>query len=73
MPRAPGTHTAKRPPASGSRKHHQNGKVGLVCYFEADTFDVLRARAVRENTSVAEQIRTLVEWGLESSKEGGQC
>lgn len=34
--------------------------------FDAETFQALRARAFREKTSVAEQVRKLVEWGLEA-------
>lgn len=45
------------------------GRVSLVVTFDAGTFGIMRRRALAENTSVGEQVRTLVEWGLESAKE----
>ncbi len=41
----------------------------IVCAFDHDTFDAIRARAVREGTSFAEQVRLLCEWGLEAGKD----
>ncbi|WP_398471516.1 hypothetical protein [Tardiphaga sp.] len=38
----------------------------VVCGFDQETFQVIRDRAVKENTSFAEQVRLLVEWGLEA-------
>ena len=40
--------------------------VKLVCAFDEEKFQVIRALAVKNGTSVAEQVRTLVEWGLEA-------
>jgi hypothetical protein len=40
----------------------------VVCAFDDETFDQVRARAVRDQTSFAEQVRQLVEWGLEADK-----
>jgi hypothetical protein len=34
--------------------------------MDEETFDEIRRRAIRENTSVAQQIRLLIEWGLEA-------
>jgi hypothetical protein len=34
--------------------------------LDQDTFAIVKARAVRERTSLAEQVRLLVEWGLEA-------
>jgi len=39
--------------------------VKIVCAFDVETFDDIRKRAVKAETSVAEQVRKLVEWGLE--------
>lgn len=38
----------------------------LVCNFDIETWQIIRDRAVKEKTSVAEQVRKLVEWGLEA-------
>lgn len=38
----------------------------VVVGFDQETFQVIRDRAVKENTSFAEQVRLLVEWGLEA-------
>lgn len=35
--------------------------------LDVETFQTIRARAWREQTSVAEQVRLLVEWGLEAA------
>jgi hypothetical protein len=49
------------------------GKFGeqlrINCLFDPDTFEELKQRAYKEKTSMAEQIRLMVEWGLESAKE----
>ena len=34
--------------------------------FDSETFDEIRKRAIKEGTSFAEQVRILVEWGLEA-------
>jgi hypothetical protein len=38
----------------------------VVCLFDDETFDAIRSRAIAKETSFAEQIRLLVEWGLEA-------
>jgi len=43
------------------------GYVQHVCRFEQETFDALRAMAVRDGISLSEAIRIAVEWGLESA------
>lgn len=53
----------KRPAAKGLRKG--NG-IQLICLFDPETFAAVRARAVAAGSSVADQIRLLVEWGLEA-------
>ena len=40
----------------------------IVVAFPAETFEEVRARAVKHNTSFAEQVRLLVEWGLEADR-----
>lgn len=38
----------------------------IVIRFDRDTFDEIRARAVKEQTSFSEQVRKLIVWGLEA-------
>jgi hypothetical protein len=55
--------------ARGNRR----GRVGrsdptqISIRFDDLTFETIRERAKTEKTSFAEQVRTLVEWGLESA------
>lgn len=37
----------------------------IVVSFDDETFEVIRQRAATHRTSFAEQVRQLVEWGLE--------
>lgn len=37
-----------------------------VCQFDEETFEQIKAMARKKGTSIAEQIRLLVEWGLEA-------
>jgi hypothetical protein len=39
---------------------------GHVCRFDDETFAEIRAKALRDGTSLSEAIRQLVEWGLEA-------
>ena len=41
----------------------------LVCAFDIETWQDVRARAKRRHISVAEQVRRLVEFGLEADNE----
>lgn len=56
-------------PAVGSNsrgdgtRHNQRR---IVIGFDDETFQVIRDRSIREKTSFAEQVRLLVEWGLEA-------
>ncbi len=45
------------------------GKRQVVVKMDRDQFDFIYRRALRENTSVAEQIRNLIEWGIETTGE----
>ena len=56
-------HTQKRQVAKGVVQ--PNGTRGIVCYFDPETFEAIRERALRAGTSFGEQVRCLVEWGLE--------
>lgn len=47
----------------------RGGYVKLVCAIDPETFAQIRARAVEKKTSVAEIVRTLIEWGLEAVDE----
>jgi hypothetical protein len=59
------TFTARRSrPARGTRR---GTTARLVVTFDDETFAEIRARAVKAGTSVAEQIRQLVEFGLETA------
>ena len=40
------------------------GRRQVVIKMDTDQFDEVRARAVREGTSLAYQLRLLIEWGL---------
>jgi hypothetical protein len=40
----------------------------IYCAFDEDTFNTIRKQAEKNNVSFAEQVRTVVEWGLESCK-----
>lgn len=41
----------------------------IVVLFPPDTFYLIRSRAIKENTSFAEQVRILTEWGLEADED----
>jgi len=53
-------------PASGVPDPRRPDVLNFTASFDRETFAQIRARAVREGTSVAYQIRLLVEWGLEA-------
>ena len=55
-----GTGPAQGVPVGALRK--------IVIAVEHETFETLRNRAIRDNTSFAEQVRILIEWGLESER-----
>jgi len=55
--------SSQRQPAIGSVK--SRGSRRIVVQFDDETFDVIRRRAKDAGTSFAEEVRTLVEWGLE--------
>jgi hypothetical protein len=59
-------HTRKRGPALGVEK--RRGFRQIVVEFDDEMFAHIRARAERERTSFAEQVRLLCEWGLEDAR-----
>lgn len=46
-----------------------NGQRQVVIKMDQDQFDEVRELAAREGTSLAEQLRNLIEWGLEAAGE----
>lgn len=61
--------SAQREPAVGCRRT-AGGMRQVIIRLDDDTFDEVRARAVKEGTSFGEQVRLLVTWGLEDAKYG---
>lgn len=45
-----------------------NGQRQVVIKMMQDQFDEVRALAVADNVSMAEQLRLLIEWGLEATR-----
>lgn len=62
--RQPGRGSTKR--SSLAAPEHYADLRRIVVAFDEDTFALVRDRALAEQTSFAEQIRRMVEWGLES-------
>lgn len=57
-------------PAAKQAVGYKHGNhVKLVCALDPETFDQIRAIAVKKGTSVAEQVRILIEWGLMEVEE----
>lgn len=52
----------RKNPARGATRGNQ---IGAFVRFAPDVFDEIRARARLAGTSFAEEVRLLVEWGLE--------
>lgn len=49
-----------------AKGHVWRGQRRVVCAFDIETFEFIQSRAVKMKTSFAEQVRTLVEWGIEA-------
>lgn len=62
----PGIGSKRRGDGSG---REYGDLVRIVIAFPTETFEEVRQRAVKKRTSFAEQVRTLVEWGLLSESE----
>ena len=61
-------------PAAGTTRNGKDvrwlqGKRRINLTLDNDTFDEVRALALAKETSFAEQMRLLVEWGLEAAAE----
>ena len=49
--------------------HHRRGMRQMSVQFDEETYQVIYARAVAAGTSFGEQVRLLVEWGLEADEK----
>ena len=54
--------------ARGVPDPRQPSRLQIVVAFDPDTFAEIRERAIRGQTSFAEQVRMLVDWGLETER-----
>ena len=59
----------RQPLARGVRNPRHPGKLAVVVHFDDDMFATLRTRALREGTSFGEQVRFMVQWGLEADDQ----
>lgn len=50
-------------------KEKRRYQTRIVVGFDPETFNDMRDRALKAGTSMGEQIRLLVEWGLEAERE----
>ncbi len=46
-----------------------SGLITSTIHLDPEVFAEVRERAIREGTSFGEQVRLLVEWGLEQAEE----
>mgnify|MGYP000265306718 CR=1 FL=1 len=60
--------TQTRPVAKGTRDPRFPEHLQTVSRFEDETFGEIRMRTIAEGTSINEQVRILVEWGLEAAR-----
>lgn len=42
----------------------------IIIEFDNEMFDEIRQRAIKHHTTFAEQVRTLVQWGLDEDEDG---
>jgi hypothetical protein len=49
--------------------HHRRGMRQMSVQFDEETYQVIHARAVAAGTGFGEQVRLLVEWGLEADEK----
>lgn len=64
--------TTSRYTRQRARGVKMGNKRQIVVRLDDDTFDEVLALAEHSNTSVAEQVRVLIEFGLEDVKEGAE-
>ena len=62
--RVAGSRLVYRNSPSPAHGHSTGRRFRIVCDLDEDTLDILRQRASKDNTSLAEQIRLMIEWGL---------
>jgi hypothetical protein len=62
-------HTAKRPVAKGVKDPRFPEHTQIVVRVEDELFAEIRARAEQARTSFGEQVRILLEWGLEAANQ----
>lgn len=65
-------HTQKGPVARGVIDPRRPDQAQIVVRVDHETFAEVRAIAIAEGTSFGEQVRTLIEWGLEAHREGAR-
>lgn len=58
----------KKTVAKGCIDPTRPGQLKFQMYLDEETFSQVRGRAIKNNTSFAEEVRTLVEWGLEAER-----
>lgn len=56
----------KKEPGKGSKRPGDTETTQIVVRMDDETFQQVRARAIAEQTSIAHQLRLLIEWGLEA-------
>ncbi len=66
------SNTAARIPGGRIAVGHRraDGMITLAVHFDPDAFAQLRARAIKDHTSVGEQVRLATEIGLEELDKG---
>jgi len=57
----------RREPARGATSPAYPNVKQILVRLDDETFEQVRQRAIAENTSFNEQVRQLVEWGLEAA------
>jgi hypothetical protein len=62
-------YTMTRDVGIGHRSPRRRGFRSICVEFDDETFERIRSRALRERTSVGEQVRILCEWGFESEEQ----
>lgn len=65
-------HTQKRPVAKGVKDPRFPEHTQIVVRVEDELFEEVRQRAILGGTSFSEQVRILIEWGLEAARAEGE-
>ncbi len=56
-----------RPAATGYKSHRFPDQTQISIRIEDELFEDIRLRAERDNVSVTEEIRMLLEWGIDAA------